>query len=674
MSEPRGLKRPLEDRTTTSPPFSHTRPTPPHTSTTTTAPTTRTTSKSLQSLFAQQQLDTLTAELEHERRLRLLDAQRHQQTQARLEQQLLLATQQVAQTQESLQELQTASDKIVAELQNARHMALAQVRVLQEALEDAQPETSRSSTPNTLSESQCARLERRVATLEEEERTWRQEVDRLRQALAEARDQMDASGPQNPTSTSTPALEEAPPAVMMELARVRRQLAETERRERQAHRRIEELERRNQSLRMEREQMGHTDRRVQQLQKELQDMTAKQETLVAQATSWQQWNRQMGTLLKRQNIALCHEDGLPEVATMVRYMEDTQMEMDRLANQVASRSTESLQWKEQVNALRIQVRELEAAAEEHTTEQSRLHKELVAAQHQATDWEAKASIYWKETESLRDLIKTFDNMPVITDQSMATKLDTSLQTMQVRLASLQEELKLAIQERDRLASRLEQSLQSESAQTEELHRVRQKFEKLKDALYAERAKVEQAEARANQAEALAGKGAFNPETTRVLHLKESPLTEALKEEIKVLRRQVEAMGESKGKSKVSRPALDPEKLHQRLKESFKEQIALFREGVYLMTGFKVDMLPVSDEQPTFRVRSMFAERETDHLMLRYPQVEEGPVKSLDILGTEFAKELTGMPLCYQYVTKFNSIPAFLASVQLALFEKQTMML
>ena len=86
-----------------------------------------------------------------------------------------------------------------------------------------------------------------------------------------------------------------------------------------------------------------------------------------------------------------------------------------------------------------------------------------------------------------------------------------------------------------------------------------------------------------------------------MHFKDSPLVEALRDEVKVLKRRIEAIkGEESGKQ-----AMNAEKLNQRLKENFREQISKFREGVYLMTGYKVDMIP-GTEKPTFRVRSMFA--------------------------------------------------------------------
>lgn len=55
-------------------------------------------------------------------------------------------------------------------------------------------------------------------------------------------------------------------------------------------------------------------------------------------------------------------------------------------------------------------------------------------------------------------------------------------------------------------------------------------------------------------------------------------------------------------------------------------------------------------------------------MLKWPKTED--VSSLDILNTDFAKSLAETP-SYQYMTKFHSLPAFLASVQLSLFENTT---
>ena len=118
-------------------------------------------------------------------------------------------------------------------------------------------------------------------------------------------------------------------------------------------------------------------------------------------------------------------------------------------------------------------------------------------------------------------------------------------------------------------------------------------------------------------------------------------------------------------------SLDAQKLHKRLKERFKEQIGLFREGVYLLTGFKIDMSFTDSDCPHFKVRSMYNEREEDHLMFQWRRKKDGEDNDLDLMSTDLAQLLMNGPSAI-YMTKFCSVPAFLASVTLGLFEKQTM--
>jgi len=219
--------------------------------------------------------------------------------------------------------------------------------------------------------------------------------------------------------------------------------------------------------------------------------------------------------------------------------------------------------------------------------------------------------------------------------------------------------------------------------------VVEKFHKLKAALMVQREKAEKAEDRANSAETLAGKGSFNKETTRILHLRDNPLSLAIREkhesEIKSLQKEVEALRSHPTPNSVERLSssssavtpcaggdLDAQKLHSRLRQQFKDQISLYREGVYLITGWRVEMYNDS-ERPRFKARHIYAERETDHLMFGWPEVEAGmEVKMLDMFDTEAARDLSQDEM-FQYVTKFKSMPAFMASLTLSLFENQTQM-
>mmetsp|Transcript_9713 Transcript_9713/g.16242 ORF Transcript_9713/g.16242 Transcript_9713/m.16242 type:complete len:209 (+) Transcript_9713:53-679(+) len=120
---------------------------------------------------------------------------------------------------------------------------------------------------------------------------------------------------------------------------------------------------------------------------------------------------------------------------------------------------------------------------------------------------------------------------------------------------------------------------------------------------------------------------------------------------------------------TSAMAADSNKLNQRLKEMFKDRITSFREGVYLLTGFKIDLYAAeannSDSLPRLRLRSMYAEKPEDCLMFQLRG--DAP----ELLDTEFASTLD--PRLLTYLTTSNSVPAFLASVTLELFENQTFM-
>ena len=184
-----------------------------------------------------------------------------------------------------------------------------------------------------------------------------------------------------------------------------------------------------------------------------------------------------------------------------------------------------------------------------------------------------------------------------------------------------------------------------------------------------------------KAETLAGKGLFNTETTKVLHLQQNPFMQAIcdkyKKEISTLNAEIKNLKagiSSKGSSSTLTPKsdVDAQKLHTRLKENFQEQIWMFREAVYLITGFKIDMISSEPpEMPSFKVRFMYAGRENDYLMFKWPDVKRSTtIKMLDLLSTEFANELAETEE-FQYVTKFNSIPGFLASLTMRLFEDST---
>ena len=121
--------------------------------------------------------------------------------------------------------------------------------------------------------------------------------------------------------------------------------------------------------------------------------------------------------------------------------------------------------------------------------------------------------------------------------------------------------------------------------------------------------------------------------------------------------------ESKKEESVA-GGVDPATLHARLKERFREHLNWFRDAVYLLTGFKVDMQGLGEGHPQVRLRSMFAEREDDSLLFAWS--DDG----VNLLATPFADQLDER--LFANLKFCNSVPAFLASVQLNLFERQTL--
>jgi hypothetical protein len=539
-------------------------------------------------------------------------------------------------------------------------------------------------------ENKCRQAEESLKERDDTETSVRNELEALRKAteskLEEHKKYLEISSPAKPQTF----VDEAPPAVLKELNRVRIKLAETERRNRQCVHRNDDLQQQNRRLIREREEGRAALQRLRSLEGDLQEIRRQYDKTIAETQIWQEFCQSLDVLLKSRGLVSGSSGGPPEVSALLRFLDSAEMK-----TQMAEQSVEKLkdiinQQKADIFATEAKIHDFELKERRWNSKRKEWEDNIRTKQLEIDLIQGQNSIYKKEIESLRDLIKTFDGLPLSSLKS-APKFDTTSQSLELMLTSARDELDLMTKQLDSLKGELDASTKERARKENELDEVKEKFVKLREALQAERERGNIAEERAMEAERLAGKGSFNPELSRVLHIKDTPIVEALKEEVKVLRRQLEA-------AKIDRPsklAPDPEKLNKRLKENFKEQISLFREGVYLMTGFKVDMLPGTD-RPTFRVRSgrqlyvlirfqcplfslcidrfffeVYSEQEEDHLMLKWPKGEE--IASLDILNTDLARVLSTSP-SYDYINKFQSLPAFLASVQLSLFEKQTVMM
>lgn len=187
-------------------------------------------------------------------------------------------------------------------------------------------------------------------------------------------------------------------------------------------------------------------------------------------------------------------------------------------------------------------------------------------------------------------------------------------------------------------------------------------------------------------------GDFDPTKTKVLHFSMNPVAVAqakkkeiiaeLTEENEKLKHRLKLLEESEGKvedltiqvkQKMEEPSsskeLDglkeqlsrEETKNKRLMEVFKKTSQEFREVCYQLTGYKIDIL--SSNQ--YKLTSMYAESPDDFFL--FQQSSGGEVQ---MLGTDFSNTLKDA--IDLYLAKQDSIPAFLSSITLDLFSRQTM--
>eukprot|EP00742_Colponemidia_sp_Colp-10_P005065 GILJ01005411.1.p1 GENE.GILJ01005411.1~~GILJ01005411.1.p1 ORF type:complete len:827 (+),score=173.77 GILJ01005411.1:243-2483(+) len=206
-----------------------------------------------------------------------------------------------------------------------------------------------------------------------------------------------------------------------------------------------------------------------------------------------------------------------------------------------------------------------------------------------------------------------------------------------------------------------------------------------------------------------GKGEYNRETMKVLHLKMNPHQQAiqvskeqkeidnlsiensaLKEKLaaveKLVQRSAHLLPAASSSDKenaaavgdVSALALENEQLKEmvanskkrvdRLQHVFNKKSSEFREAIYRLLGWRIDMTgEPSNKDSQFVLRSMYAESNGDEI--RFSLRSD---RHFDLLETEFCRKLAETEHdSMAYLKVWNSIPAFLSHITLDLASKQT---
>lgn len=499
--------------------------------------------------------------------------------------------------------------------------------------------------------------------------------------------------------------------VAVEIPRdLRIKIAETERENRELRRRNDTLASKVKDAMQDKECAALALRKVDRLEREVQVLVRQVEEGREATRQWLQFRNDLvedgGMLLDGQ---LDENDGSfsiavpPEIWTVVRKFRTLKRDASRREEEVAratqlsetnTRRTKNLE--AQLDEASRSIAKLKQTVDNRDATISRLEVEN-------RKYVAREDIWKRESEGLRSLLDTYERQETTMRQQHPSSSKTQTNNsdgLQLSLNSAREEMKLLSDTNVKLEATIDKLETERKSIKEEHDRVLDKFGKLREALMEERTKAETAAIRAAKAETLAGTGVYNLDTTKVVHLQSNPVTDAMREkfmaEIESLKRRLEdaecatiatttslsstktpaanknrgSFGSaSSGDSSNNTNNLDSQKLHERLKEQFRNQIALFRQGVYLLTGFKIDMTQSDSDCQIFTVRSIYGENEGDQLVFKWSPKKKS---KLDMLNTDMAHLLMQGPSGI-YVTEHGSWPGFLASVTLQLFDQQTML-
>lgn len=611
------------------------------------------------------ELESLKSELEHERSLRELDQRRAQQAQQRLERQVQFATEEAEEAKLLMEEFRSESEVRIQDLRQSRSVTVAELRDCEQRLQEMSYISSQEYD-RTLAEEQKGQLRAKLQARADEVESLRVKLQEVTKELSQLQGNRNLIANEEKDPFPDGQLSPAPKAVLKELNRVRIDFAESERKYRQLCRKSDDWQQKVQQFIHLKEGCRIATARVEKLENRLREAHKESDSCRTNIALWKGFAKELGKTLSLSGDM----EGPPEVATVLRHLQN-QMK------QAATAEAEKISLEGDIESFKKQVLVLEKKSRDTNTLLARAvrdHKDvetkLDTAQKRVRTLESQEGIWQREACSLRELVKTLDNIatgPKSSDNTIVKALEIALATAKAEHTVIKDDCEI-LKERVHCLEAERQELQKEH------DRVLDKFSKLRDALMDERTKADKAQDRAIHAELLAGKGAFNPDQTRTLHMDKNPLMDAIREryqtEIYSLRRKLEQTTGQKipDGTLLSPEGVDPNKLHQRLKESFKEQINIFREGVYLITGYKIDMIHKNNNS-FFRVRSVYAEKEEDFLEFYWPKGMKDP-RSLDLGATDFAKVLSTTH-SYQYLKKYDSCPAFVASIQLSLFEKCT---
>ncbi|XP_045398948.1 mitotic spindle assembly checkpoint protein MAD1 isoform X2 [Lemur catta] len=366
---------------------------------------------------------------------------------------------------------------------------------------------------------------------------------------------------------------------------------------------------------------------------------------------------------------------------------------------------------DQTTGLNLSARGLEQARQQLQEEVRQVRGQLLEERKRRETHEALARrlqkrvlLLTKERDGMRAILGSYDSeltpaeySPQLTRrvreaEDMVQKVHAHSTEVEAQLSQALEELGGQKQRADMLEMELKMlKAQSSSAEQsflfskEEMDTLRLKVEELE----GDRRRLEE-EKRVLEVQLERGvlQGDYDRSRTKVVHMSLNPASVArqrlredrdqLQAECERLRGLVRALERggpvpadleaatclpsSKEVAELRKQVESAELKNQRLKEVFQTKIQEFRKVCYTLTGYQIDI--TTENQ--YRLTSLYAEHKADCLIFK----ATGPSGSkMQLLETEFSR--TVGPLIELHLLRQDSIPAFLSSLTLELFSRQT---
>jgi mitotic spindle assembly checkpoint protein MAD1 len=628
----------------------------------------------------------LKAELEEATAARERDAQRHalaldeaESVKAKLERQLrfLLAEEEAAQSMLKSKQKEWMEEKL--DLQASLRSERDRAHALEEELLGAS-----EATEKTRREFGAATPGGQSRWLSDENERLKDEVKALRVALTQIRAAKEEEETLHASSERRRSEDAKRTAEVMrsdtgtvsdEARQLRVRCRELERLLRRREQNIADMEEEKKSLGCAESEVDSLRLKVAMQEKDLQGFRSASEAHRAVLEEKEQWSAMFRKLLAGTPDLQGNQDASPLVA--LQFLRRTQQESIALTSQVSQWEARATQ-----TADRLRLARSEAATE--ASRRSALEEEVEELKAKEERLRRRTSTLERELNAAKEMISSLESLPrrggrgdVATQKALEEALEAAKEELETLQSAAVGQTPQAVLAKSRSRVReLEASLERAEQERDIITKDRDSIMK----------QLERVEKELSQYEHQVVTGDYDKRTTKVLHFTNNPTAIALarsssdrvenemaqlrlendrlSQEVEVLREgatdAVKAAAAAAAKARAE--GIDKDKVNQRLKEMFKERIQFFREGVYLLTGFKIDMTSDRDS-PQLRLRSMYADNESDHLLFQWEP------DGLQLMETPFASRLDSK--IFTYLSTCNSVPAFLSNLTLELFEKQT---